>query len=107
MRRACRLAGHSTAAVEAIACWAVNSPELAPWSAETVRSATLVCITRIVQLEGEANFLVLGEVIGVHLRDDCVVDGKFDILKYQPLTRLGYRDYSRITEVFSLKRPGE
>ncbi len=70
--------------------------------------ANLECkLTQIVTLEGETNFLVLGEVTGVHLRDDCVVDGMFDVLKFQPLTRLGYRDYSRVTEVFSLKRPGE
>ncbi|NND18450.1 MAG: flavin reductase family protein [Silicimonas sp.] len=70
--------------------------------------ASLECeLTEIVTLRGETNFLVLGEVVGVHLRDDCLVDGAFDVLKYQPLTRLGYRDYSRITEVFSLKRPGE
>jgi len=70
--------------------------------------ASMECrMTQIVDLEGEHNFLVLGEVVGMHLRDDCVEEGKFDILKYQPLTRLGYRDYSRITEVFSLKRPGE
>jgi flavin reductase (DIM6/NTAB) family NADH-FMN oxidoreductase RutF len=70
--------------------------------------AALECrMTEIVTLRGEANFLVLGEVVGVHLRDDCVEDGMFNVLKFQPLTRLGYRDYSRITEVFSLKRPGE
>ncbi|MGI9390983.1 MAG: flavin reductase family protein [Boseongicola sp.] len=70
--------------------------------------AALECkLTEIVQLKGAANFLVLGEVTGVHIRDNCVVDGIFDVLKYQPLTRLGYRDYSRITEVFSLARPGE
>lgn len=70
--------------------------------------ASLECkLTQIVTLKGEANFLVLGEVTGVHMRDDCIKDGMFDVLSFQPLTRLGYRDYSRITEVFSLKRPGE
>ncbi len=70
--------------------------------------ASLECrLTQIVELKGDANFLVVGEVVGVHLRDDCVKDGIFDVLTYQPLTRLGYRDYSRITELFSLKRPGE
>ena len=73
-----------------------------------IAPASLECkLTQIVQLPGEANFVAFGEVTGVHLRDNCVVDGVFDILKYQPLTRLGYRDYSRITEVFELKRPGE
>ncbi len=70
--------------------------------------ASLECkVTQIVQLPGAANFVTFGEVTGVHLRDDCIVDGLYDVLKYQPLTRLGYRDYSRITELFSLKRPGE
>ena len=70
--------------------------------------ASLECrMTQIVKLDGEANFLVIGEVVGVHLRDDCIEDGMFNVLSYQPLTRLGYRDYSRITEAFSLARPGE
>jgi len=70
--------------------------------------ANLECkLTQIVQLPGEANFAVFGEVIGVHMRDDCLVDGMFDVLRYTPLTRLGYQDYSVIREKFSLKRPGE
>lgn len=70
--------------------------------------ASLECtLTEIVTLKGEANFLVLGEVTGVHMRDNCIKDGRFDVLSFQPLTRLGYRDYTRVTEVFSLKRPGE
>ncbi|WP_416915286.1 MAG: flavin reductase family protein [Roseicyclus sp.] len=70
--------------------------------------AALECrLTRIVQLEGAANFAVFGEVIGVHMRDDCLKDGEFDVLSFNPLTRMGYRDYSVIREKFSLKRPGE
>jgi len=70
--------------------------------------ASLECrLTDIVTLRGEANYLVLGEVIGVHMRDDCIKDGRFDVLTFHPLTRLGYRDYSQITELFSLTRPGE
>jgi len=70
--------------------------------------AVLECrMTQIVPLEGEANVAVFGEVTGVHLRDDCLVDGIFDVLRYEPLTRLGYRDYGVIREKFALKRPGE
>lgn len=82
--------------------------EVIPCSRVAGAPASLECrLTEIVTLKGESNFLVLGEVVGVHLSDDCVVDGLFDVLKYQPLTRLGYRDYSRITDLFSLARPGE
>ena len=90
-------AGIEKAPCERIACSRVaNAP------------ASLECkLVEIVTLKGEANLMAIGEVVGVHLRDDCVVDGIFDVLKYQPLTRLGYRDYSRITELFSLQRPGD
>ncbi len=70
--------------------------------------ATLECkLTKFVTLPGEANTLVLGEVIGVNLRDDCLRDGKFDVTTFQPLARMGYRDYTKVSDVFSLKRPGE
>lgn len=70
--------------------------------------ASLECrLVDIVRLRGEANFLVIGEVVGVHLRDDCMRDGIFDVTTFQPLSRLGYRDYAVVENVFSLKRPGE
>jgi len=70
--------------------------------------AALECrLTRIVPLAGVANFLVLGEVVGVHLRDNCLVNGRFDVTRFKPLSRLGYRDYATVTEVFTLNRPGE
>ncbi|TNF23285.1 MAG: flavin reductase family protein [Rhodobacteraceae bacterium] len=70
--------------------------------------AALECrVSEIMPLKGKANFLVLGEVTGVHIREEFLVDGMLDITTYRPLTRLGYRDYAEISEVFSLKRPGE
>ncbi len=70
--------------------------------------ANLECrLTQIVPLEGAANFAVFGEVTGVHMRDDCLRDGLFDVTAFEPLARLGYRDYTRVGEVFSLTRPGE
>ncbi|MBV6635360.1 MAG: flavin reductase family protein [Mameliella sp.] len=70
--------------------------------------ANLECkLTQIVQLPGKANFAVFGEVTGVHIRDNCLVDGIFDVLTFNPLSRMGYRDYTVVREKFSLKRPGE
>jgi flavin reductase (DIM6/NTAB) family NADH-FMN oxidoreductase RutF len=51
--------------------------------------------------------VVFGEVVGIHMRDDCLVDGIFDVTRYQPLSRLGYRDYTRVTEVFTMPRPDD
>lgn len=70
--------------------------------------AALECrMTQIVPLEGQNNLLVLGEVVGVHMRDDCIRDGRFDVRVFQPLARLGYRDYARVTEVFEMIRPDD
>ncbi len=70
--------------------------------------AALECrLTRIVRLPGAANFTVFGEVTGVHLRDDCLVDGIFDVLRFNPVARMGYQDYTVVREKFSLPRPGE
>ena len=69
--------------------------------------AALECrMTQVIRLEGEANFVVLGTVTGVHLRDDCVVEGRFDLTRVQPLARCGYRDYAVVREVFEMERPG-
>ncbi|UYV38671.1 flavin reductase family protein [Rhodobacteraceae bacterium D3-12] len=70
--------------------------------------AALECrMNQIVKLEGEANFICLGTVTGIHLRDDCMTDGMFDITKVQPLSRLGYRDYTVVREAFTLARPDD
>tara|TARA_R110002049_G_scaffold23781_6_gene84658 strand:- start:42567 stop:43172 length:606 start_codon:yes stop_codon:yes gene_type:complete len=70
--------------------------------------ANLECkVTQVVQIEGAANFVVFGEVVGVHLRDDCVIDGRFDVTQYQPLSRMGYRDYTVVREVFEMVRPDD
>lgn len=69
--------------------------------------ASLECrMTQIIKIEGDSNFMVLGEVVGVHIRDDTLVDGRFDVRSFQPLSRLGYHDYARVTEIFELLRPG-
>jgi len=83
-------------------CTTISAPRVAD------APASLECkLTQILQLPGEANFAVFGEVTGVHMRDDCLRDGIFDVLSFNPVSRLGYRDFATVREVFSLKRPGE
>ncbi|MEM7596986.1 MAG: flavin reductase family protein [Pseudomonadota bacterium] len=82
--------------------------ETIPCSRVAAAPAALECkLTQIVQLPGAANYVVFGEVTGVHMRDDCMVDGMFDVTKFNPLARLGYRDYTTVRDLFSLNRPGE
>ena len=64
-------------------------------------------MTKIIDLRGSNNFLVLGEVTGVHMDDACMKEGRFDVTTFQPLARLGYRDYSVVKELFELNRPDD
>ncbi len=102
------------------AVWGRDVDEFSQSGAAKAECATIACprvatapaslecrVTQIVRLIGEANFTVFGEVTGVHMRDDCIKEGMFDVLSFQPLARLGYRDYARVDNTFSLTRPTE
>ena len=90
------------AGIEKAQCESIDCPRVAG------APANLECrVTQIMALEGASNFAVFGEVTGVHLRDDCLKDGIFDVLAFNPLSRMGYRDYTVVREKLSLKRPGE
>ena len=54
---------------------------------------------------GIAGVMVIGTITGIHIADETVKDGKIDVTIYQPLARLGYMDYARINDVFSMPRP--
>lgn len=54
---------------------------------------------------GEAGVVVFGQVVGIHIRDDVIVDGMVDYRKIRPIARLGYKDYTVVDEVFSIDRP--
>ncbi len=88
--------------IEKAECDTIDAPRVAN------APASLECkLTQILELPGEANFAIFGEVSGIHMRDDCLRDGIFDVLSFNPVSRLGYRDFATVREVFSLKRPGE
>ena len=52
-------------------------------------------------------YLVIGEVVGVHIEDRFIVDGIVDTAAMRPIMRAGYMDYFVATPdtKFSLKRP--
>ncbi|KAJ0303906.1 hypothetical protein COL516b_006349 [Colletotrichum fioriniae] len=50
--------------------------------------------------------VVIGRVIGVHIRDDVLTDGKLDVTKTQPIARCGYFQYTVVRETFEMIIPG-
>ncbi|KOF22415.1 flavin reductase [Ensifer adhaerens] len=58
-------------------------------------------------LDGEPsdNYVVIGQVVGIHIRDEAIRDGRFDMATVRPLARLGYMDYCDGGDVFQMVRP--
>src|SRR4051794_35897922 len=51
-------------------------------------------------------YLVIGQVVGVHLDERYVTDGIVDTAAIRPIARCGYRgDYTVVTELFDMPRP--
>lgn len=62
------------------------------------------------RLRGNSNHgwvdVVYGEVMRIHVADDVLTpDGKLDIPRIKPIARLGYYDYTTVTETFEMRIP--
>lgn len=51
------------------------------------------------------NWIVFGQVVGIHIRPEIVRDGRLDMSVARPLGRMGYMDYCEAGEVFEMIRP--
>ena len=56
--------------------------------------------------QGWVNIVVIGEVVGVHIREEHLKDGLLDVLSYNPVARMGYMDYTTVEDRWSMQRPG-
>ncbi|SEO27145.1 NADH-FMN oxidoreductase RutF, flavin reductase (DIM6/NTAB) family [Salinihabitans flavidus] len=90
------------AGLEKAECESIDCPRIAG------APASLECrLDQVIRLHGEANYITLGTVTGIQLRDNCLRDGIFDVTTFRPLSRLGYRDYAVVENVFTLARPDD
>ena len=68
----------------------------------------LLSITPLRALDGAdtRHHLVLGQVVGVHIRAEAIVDGVYDILAARPIARCGsWGDYAEVDHLFQMGRP--
>jgi flavin reductase (DIM6/NTAB) family NADH-FMN oxidoreductase RutF len=94
------------AGLEAAPCRLVAAPRVA--AAPAALECKLLQIIRLQDLDGRAldNYLTLGQVVGVHIDPQYLVDGIFDLAAAQPIMRGGYRaDYAEIGPMFQMIRP--
>ena len=86
------------AGLEKADCVTIDCPRVA------AAPASLECrLVQVIPLLGRSNFLIHGEVTGVHIRPDCLREGRY--LPPDRLSRLGYKDYAAVSETFELDRP--
>jgi flavin reductase (DIM6/NTAB) family NADH-FMN oxidoreductase RutF len=83
----------------------------APYVAEA--HAALECrLTEIIRPkgldgEGSESFMVFGQVVGIHISEEIIRDGRIAMDLAQPIGRMGYKDYADGgIGVFQMKRPG-
>ena len=55
--------------------------------------------------DGDPNVVVFGEVVGVHIDDRFLVEGRVDTVALRPIGRLGYLDYVEVNNAFAMERP--
>lgn len=83
----------------------------APYVGEAV--AALECRVTMVMTLPDMNgndtdsHAVFGQVVGIHIADDMIRNGRFDLAAAEPIMRLGYMDYAGMGPVFELKRPNQ
>ncbi|KPF44062.1 flavin reductase family protein [Rhizobium sp. AAP43] len=81
----------------------------APYVGEAV--AVLECrVTMVTTLKDVAgqdtdSHMVVGQVMGIHIDESVIRDGRFDLALADPVARLGYMDYAGLGPLFQLRRP--
>ena len=73
--------------------------------------ASLECkVTQILELtdvngKKTSGTVVFGQVVGVHIDANFLVNGRVDAVKLKPIARCGYNEYIVIKETFIMERP--
>ena len=86
-------------------CKLIRAPRVAASPASMECKVTQV--VRVKDVEGkETNGLVVyGQVIGMHIDERYMKNGRFDLAAVRPIARGGYDEYAVVEKVFSMTRP--
>lgn len=84
----------------------VDAPFVAEAFAALECRVTEVIVPRDLQGQESESVMVLGQVLGIHLSEEIIRDGRLDMELARPVARMGYMDYADGgADVFQLKRP--
>lgn len=93
------------AGLEAIASDLVAAPRVA--AAPAAMECKLIEIKQLADAEGNKAecFLILGEVVRIHIDERILKDGMVDELALAAVARLGYFNFSKVESVYPMARP--
>jgi flavin reductase (DIM6/NTAB) family NADH-FMN oxidoreductase RutF len=86
-------------------CQRVAAPRVAEAYAALECKVTQVLIPRTSTGDDADAVVVFGQVVGIHLDESILTEGRVDIAKARPLSRLGYFDFAVTDQVFEMLRP--
>lgn len=85
-------------------CQFIRAPRVA--ESPTCLECKLFKIVDLPDDEGRADrFMVIGRVLGVHIDDRFIENGRVNTAAMRPLGRLGYSEYTTVTETWRMRRP--
>ena len=86
------------------ACVKVKPPRVAqsPVALECVHYQTVALPDDAGQV---GDYLVIGRVVGVHIDERFIVDGRVNTAAMKPIARLGYAEYATVEQVWKMRRP--
>ncbi|MEI4260411.1 flavin reductase family protein [Roseovarius sp. D0-M9] len=88
-----------------------GTPEVIRTPFVAASPAALECVTLEVRQLSDRHgtlldrYMVIGEVVQTHIRDEFIKDGRFDTVAARPIARMGYADYTTVTSAWEMGRP--
>jgi flavin reductase (DIM6/NTAB) family NADH-FMN oxidoreductase RutF len=85
-------------------CQFIKAPRVA--ESPTCLECRLFKIIELPDIEGKTSrYMVIGRVLGVHIDDRFIENGRVNTAAMRPLGRLGYSEYVTVTEAWRMRRP--
>ena len=93
------------AGLEKAPCRMIKSPRVA--ASPVCLECTLFKVIELPDEQGGVNdWLTIGRVIGIHIDDRFIGNGRINTAAMRPIARLGYSEYATVETAWRMRRPG-
>jgi flavin reductase (DIM6/NTAB) family NADH-FMN oxidoreductase RutF len=86
-------------------CRLIRAPRVAASPAAMECKVTQVLRVKDIDGRETGGVVVYGQVVGMHIDERLMKNGRFDLSEAKPIARCGYDEYTVIERVFSMTRP--